>query len=176
MTDDKQWLRASMRARRSSFAVGRVASFDVMPSFLPGAVIGSYRPIGSEIDPAPIEAAAEASGSMLVFPRIEGVGVMRFLHPQVHADWEEGPYGIIQPRSHCSARRPDLVIVPMLAFDRRGHRLGQGGGYYDRALKAMPSAFRLGIAWSVQEVDAVPVDPWDMPLNAVVTECEWIEI
>ena len=141
-----------------------------------GGIVASYRPIGSEVDPAALEKAVTAARGTLVYPRVEGVGVMRFLHARAHADWEEGPYGIIQPRSHCPALLPDVVIVPLLAFDRSGGRLGQGGGYYDRALATVPHAFRLGIAFSVQEVDTVPIDNWDIPLNAVITEKEWIEI
>ena len=167
-----------MRSQRAAFAAGRTASFNVMPPSMLSlsGIVASYRPIGSEIDPTALEEAAAAAGGTLVFPRVEGVGLMRFLHPQVYADWEEGPYGIIQPRSHCPALTPDVAIVPLVAFDRMGHRLGQGGGYYDRALTAAPNAFRLGIAWSVQEVDAVPVESWDVPLHAVITEQEWIEI
>lgn len=178
MTDEKQRLRSSMRARRAAFAAGRLAAFSVMPpsSLSLAGIVASYRPIGSEIDPAALERAVTLAGGKLVFPRVEGVGVMRFLYPQAHADWEEGPYGIVQPRSHCPALSPDVVIVPLVAFDRMGHRLGQGGGYYDRALAAVPKAFRLGIGWSVQEVDAVPIDPWDVPLHAIITEQNWISL
>lgn len=176
MTDKKLSLRKEMRARRTAFAAGRTAIFEDMPQFLPGSVIASYRPIGSEIDPDPFEAEAKASGCMLAYPRVEGVGVMRFLHPHAPMDWEEGPYGTVQPRSHCPALMPDFIIVPLVAFDRKGHRLGQGGGYYDRALSAAPHAYRMGVAWSIQEVDIVPTDPWDVPLHAIATELEWIEI
>ncbi len=165
-----------MRARRADFALGRAVHFDIIAPLTLSGTIASYRPIGSEIDPAGIEQAVTAAKGRLVYPRVEGVGVMRFLLPQAYADWEEGPYGIVQPRNHRPALSPDVVIVPLLAFDRTGGRMGQGGGYYDRALAAVPSAFRLGVAWSVQEVDAVPVDPWDIPLHAIITEREWIEI
>ena len=58
--------------------------------------------------------------------------------------------------------------------DRRGNRLGQGAGQYDRAFAAHPAAWRIGVAWSVQQVDALAPDPWDVPLHAIVTESEWI--
>jgi 5-formyltetrahydrofolate cyclo-ligase len=178
MIDQKQRLRAEMRARRAAFAIGRSAIFAAKPpdSVPLGGIVASYRPIGSEIDPAAIEAVVAAAGGTIVFPRVEGVGAMRFLHPQGHADWEEGPYGIVQPRSHCPERAPDVVMAPLLAFDRSGNRLGQGGGYYDRALAALPAAFKLGIAWSVQELEAVPAGPHDVPLDAAITELEWIAI
>ncbi len=73
-------------------------------------------------------------------------------------------------RSSGEERRPGALVVPLLAFDRRGHRLGYGGGYYDRTLAGLPGALTLGVAFAAQEVDAVPVGPGDMPLDAVATE------
>ena len=69
---------------------------------------------------------------------------------------------------------PGFLLVPLLAFDRRGHRLGYGGGFYDRTLAGLPGAFALGCAYAVQEVDAVPVAPYDRRLDAVATEREVI--
>ena len=71
---------------------------------------------------------------------------------------------------------PDIVLTPLVGFDRRGTRLGQGAGHYDRAFAAHPAAWRVGIAWSVQEVDALPADAWDVPLHAIATEREWIVV
>jgi 5-formyltetrahydrofolate cyclo-ligase len=86
-----------------------------------------------------------------------------------------GPYGIRQPAPEAPRVAPDLILAPLVGFDRAMNRLGQGGGHYDRAFAAHPDAFRLGLAWSAQEVEALPVDSWDVPLHAVVTEKEWIE-
>jgi 5-formyltetrahydrofolate cyclo-ligase len=66
-------------------------------------------------------------------------------------------------------------MSPLVGFDRSGNRLGQGGGFYDRAFAAFPSARRIGIAWSVQEVDMLPVDSWDEQLHSVITEHERID-
>ncbi len=71
---------------------------------------------------------------------------------------------------------PTIAIVPLLAFDRRGNRIGQGGGYYDRTAAAVPQMALYGLAWSIQEVAAVPHDAHDRPLTAVITEREWIWI
>lgn len=99
---------------------------------------------------------------------------MRFLrwHPgdALHA----GPMGLLQPDGKARALTPDLILAPLLGFDRRLHRIGYGAGFYDRAFAAFPKALRIGLAWSVQEVDAVPNDAWDIPLHAVWTEREWI--
>ena len=66
------------------------------------------------------------------------------------------------------------MLTPLVAFDRRGNRLGQGAGHYDRAFATLPSAWRVGVAWSVQECEELKADTWDIPLHAVVTEKEWI--
>ena len=178
MTIDKTLLRTALRRERAAFAAASGRALAV-PTPLQERLVGivaSYRPIGAEIDPAALDRAALANGATLAFPRVEGAGRMRFLVPMVHADWEDGPYGIIQPRSGCAEVIPSLVIVPLLAFDRSGNRLGQGGGYYDRALAALPAAYKLGLAWSVQERADVPVEAWDIALDAILTEREWIEI
>ena len=65
---------------------------------------------------------------------------------------------------------PDFLLVPLLAFDRRGYRIGYGAGYYDRTLAGLPGRFRLGVAYSAQELDEVPAGPYDERLDAVATE------
>ncbi|MFZ8396223.1 5-formyltetrahydrofolate cyclo-ligase, partial [Staphylococcus aureus] len=70
--------------------------------------------------------------------------------------------------------KPDIILTPMLAFDAKLDRLGQGAGYYDRAFATFPDAWRIGVAWSVQQVESLPTEAWDMPLHAVITECGWI--
>ncbi len=88
-------------------------------------------------------------------------------------DARPGLRGIPQP----DAREPivpAVLLTPLLGFDRRGRRLGQGGGFYDRWFADHPAAMRIGIAWSVQEVPALAAEAWDMPLHAIVTEQEWI--
>jgi 5-formyltetrahydrofolate cyclo-ligase len=69
---------------------------------------------------------------------------------------------------------PDLILTPLVAFDRSLARLGQGAGHYDRAFARYPLARRIGVAFSVQEVERLPTDAWDVPLHAIVTEREWI--
>ncbi len=87
---------------------------------------------------------------------------------------ERSPLGFDQARSTCPVVVPDLILTPLLGFDRQLNRLGQGAGHYDRAFAQFPAALRIGVAWSVQEWAAIPCDPWDLPLDAIRTEQEWI--
>jgi 5-formyltetrahydrofolate cyclo-ligase len=82
--------------------------------------------------------------------------------------------GFHQPADEAPALAPNLILTPLVGFDRSLNRLGQGAGHYDRAFQNWPDAIRVGVAWSVQEVDHLPVDPWDIPLDAIITEREWI--
>ncbi len=83
---------------------------------------------------------------------------------------EISPLGFTQLPASLPRVSPDVIITPLLAFDAALGRLGQGAGHYDRAFAEFPNALRIGIAWSIQQVEALPLDPWDMPLDAVVTE------
>jgi 5-formyltetrahydrofolate cyclo-ligase len=78
--------------------------------------------------------------------------------------------GTRQPGPEAEVLKPDVLLVPLLAFDRRGRRLGYGGGYYDRTLAALPGAVALGIGYAAQELDEVPAGPEDAPLAAIATE------
>ena len=86
----------------------------------------------------------------------------------------DGPFGLRQPAAHHPPLAPHVVLTPLVGFDRRGNRLGQGAGHYDRAFAAFPAARRIGIALDVQETDQLRPDPWDVPLHAIATNREWI--
>jgi 5-formyltetrahydrofolate cyclo-ligase len=86
-----------------------------------------------------------------------------------------GHAGVGQPAPGAPLAVPDAIFAPLVAFDRALNRLGQGGGHYDRVFARYDHAIRVGIAWSGQERDDLVLDPWDMPLHAVVTEREFIE-
>ena len=99
---------------------------------------------------------------------------LRFLSWDAGTALIAGPFGLRQPDATAPGCSPDIILTPLLGFDRQGGRLGQGAGHYDRAFAALPHAWRIGVAWSVQELGAVPSDPWDVPLHAIATEREWI--
>jgi len=138
-------------------------------------VVASYVPVGGEADPNPLQSAATAAGCRLVLPHVvDKPTPLRFLAWHVEMALAAGPFGLRQPAEDAQMAIPDIILTPLVGFDRRGHRLGQGAGHYDRAFAALPRAWRIGVAWSVQEVDELPSDPWDVPLHAIATEKEWI--
>ncbi|PZQ58618.1 MAG: 5-formyltetrahydrofolate cyclo-ligase [Sphingomonas taxi] len=176
---DKRALRAAARAARDRFVATPHAPVRVDPAFVallaPGRVVASYVPIGSEADPEPLEAAARAAGCRLALPHVvDRATPLRFLPWRPGAVLEHGPFGLRQPADAGAPVVPDVVLTPLVAFDSRLNRIGQGAGHYDRAFAAFPDAWRVGVAWSVQMLDHIDPDPWDAPLHAIATECEWI--
>lgn len=163
-----------MRSIRAGIAAQPIA---VPPAlevrFVPGAVIASYLPTAGEIDPAPLVEAAVAAGCRIALPYVvDRPTPIRFLAGD--GPLTIGPFGLTQPAADSEPLEPSVILTPLVAFDRSGNRLGQGAGHYDRAFAEHPQAWRVGVAWSAQEVDTLPADPWDVPLHAVVTEKEWI--
>lgn len=88
---------------------------------------------------------------------------------------ETGFKGIAEPANNCPIVIPNIIILPIIAFDRSLNRLGQGGGHYDRTLAKYPKALRIGLAWSIQEASEIPVEEHDAALHAIVTESELIQ-
>lgn len=174
---DKRALRARLRAVRDGFARNGVVS--PSPAFLarlsPGLTLASYVPVGSEADPLPLVHAALAAGCVVALPHVvDRISPIRFLAWDRDSPLVAGPFGLRQPADSSHEGTPDIILTPLVGFDRRGNRLGQGAGHYDRAFARHPHAWRIGVAWSVQETAALAPDPWDVPLHAIVTESEWI--
>jgi 5-formyltetrahydrofolate cyclo-ligase len=172
---DKTRLRPELRtARRSAF--GAIPVWQAFTTLLsPGLVVASYVPVGGEADPAPLERAALAAGCRLALPHVvDRATPLVFLAWDTGVGLTDGPFGLRQPAAHHPPLAPDIVLTPLVGFDRSGNRLGQGAGHYDRAFAAFPKARRVGIAFAVQETDRLTPDPWDVPLHAIATEREWI--
>jgi 5-formyltetrahydrofolate cyclo-ligase len=142
---------------------------------LAGKAAALYTALAGEVPTERIRRAYLAAGVLLYYPRVTGTGTLAFYPHREGDGWETGPYGILEPSnpSGAGARLSgwDIVVVPGLAFDRRGNRLGRGFGYYDRFLEGLPESVpRVGLAWAGQLVPGVPVDTWDVPVHALVTE------
>jgi 5-formyltetrahydrofolate cyclo-ligase len=184
--EHKKRLREALRIKRDAFvadldSAARLLAFRAPPTPLRALIEGAtcvagYRSVGSEADPAALLAFAAAQGKTIALPFVERMSVpMRFLAWSPGVPLVPGPLGLEQPdRGSSKEVAPDLFLAPLLGFDRRLHRMGQGAAYYDRAFARYPDALRVGVAWSVQEIEMTPDDPWDVPLHAVLTEREWI--
>jgi 5-formyltetrahydrofolate cyclo-ligase len=141
-------------------------------------IAAAYWPIRGEADPLPLVSALTAAGLTTALPVIAGRG-----KPLVFRRWRpgdplrDGPLGLQEPAPESPAVEPDLLFVPLAAFDRGGHRIGYGAGYYDATLTALAAKqpLAIGLAFSTQEVAFVPAEPHDHPLAFVITERETID-
>jgi 5-formyltetrahydrofolate cyclo-ligase len=135
----------------------------------PGAVVAGFWPLGEEIDIRPLLVALHGRGHRIALPVTPRRG-----QALTFRGWRPGDamhperFGTMRPTG--AILEPDYLLIPLLAFDALGGRLGYGGGFYDRTLAGLPGRFRLGCAFAAQQVDAVPVGPYDIRLDAVATE------
>ena len=178
---EKRALRANLRERRKAAAVADpVAAARLAEIFLShltlaaGAVVAGYRAVPPEMDPAPVMAALAERGHPLALPCTGPLGsVLLFRRWRPGDAMRKGALGIEEPLPAAESLMPAVALVPLLGFDRRGHRLGQGGGYYDRTLAA-GTMLAVGLAYAAQEVEVVPTEPWDRRLDWIITEREAI--
>jgi len=173
--------RDSAAARDDGQAGRRLAEFLLRPGLIAkGAVVSGFWPIGSEIDVMAGLRALAARGHPVALPVV--MGMKRPLLFRLWRDGDgmsEGRYGIREPLERAAAVDPDVLLVPLLAFDRAGFRLGYGGGFYDRSLAGLRERARpvaIGVAWAAQEVATVPHDRLDQPLDWIITDREAIKI
>ncbi|GAT33401.1 5-formyltetrahydrofolate cyclo-ligase [Terrimicrobium sacchariphilum] len=167
--NEKQILRTAARRALAAFPGKKWASGEISRRLAESAiwknsrVIYAYHPLPSEPDWQP---AAVAGEHIIAFPRIEG-NRMEFLIP---SEFTLGGLGIQEPSEGEIAPPPDLILVPGMAFDQSGGRLGRGKGHYDRWLMGHPKVPRLGLCFECQIVDAIPLEDHDLKVDSVVTE------
>ena len=178
----KEALRASARNRRDQLSESErtigsnaIAQHADALSVLAGsgAVFSSYRSIGTECDPIPLESALASAGHTIGLPVIKRKG-----EPLQFRRWQSGDpliartWGILEPGESAAVVEPDVLLLPLLAFDAAGWRLGYGGGFYDRTLarlRVRKPIIAMALAFAVQEVDAVPHSAYDERLDWVLT-------
>lgn len=141
----------------------------------PGRKIALYVAMRGEVETDRIRDRCLAAGALLYYPRMWDDGNLTFFRHEENDGWEQGKFGIreplVAPGRKGTRNGFDLVVVPGLAFDASGWRLGRGHGYYDRFLSGLGgTALTVGLAFSWQLVPEVPVEAWDVPVDAVVTE------
>ncbi len=148
-----------------------------MPPVAEAHRVAAYRAVRGEI---PLDALLDGErGDVFTLPRVVGAE-LEFVACSQGQTFEPGSFGILEPVDGevVALGDHDVVLVPVVAFDQRCHRLGQGGGFYDRALGSLPPGAEasrpavIGVAHWFQRVDEVPCEPWDVPLDAVVTDRE----
>jgi len=183
---DKAELRAELRRRRIAFTgredvMGQLLVMTLMvaehaaPALNGARTVAAYVSNGVEVDPTALLFRAIDMGLSTALPRVTSKDAPLTWHEWHPGDeLVPGALGLIQPRADAPPAEPDLIFAPLVGFDRSLNRLGQGAAHYDRAFAALPDARRIGLAWSVQEVEALTPDPWDMPLHGIATETGWI--
>jgi 5-formyltetrahydrofolate cyclo-ligase len=187
IADRKAELRKEGRARRAAIpvieqseAAQTIAARGLPVAVTPGVTVSGYAPIKSEISPLPLMRRAAEAGANLALPVIQGRGT-----PLIMRAWSfgeslgSGVWGIREPKPEAPEVFPDILLVPLLSFDRAGYRLGYGAGYYDMTiarLRAMKQVVAIGIAFAAQEVAEVPKTSRDERLDLVVTEREIIDL
>ncbi len=155
-----------------------IARLARLPVIRQAALLAGYRAVRGEVNIDGAMALIASDHTIVTVPRVVGE-YLEFLPWDMEGVTFEGPFGIPEPAD--GHPRPlsnhDVVLAPLVAFDASGHRLGQGGGFYDRAMasRAGSRPVMIGIAHAFQQVESVPVEPWDVPLDAVVTEESVIE-
>ena len=159
---------------------GAGALLDFARARLDGAAlcVAGYVPIRSEIDPMPLLAACAKAGCATCLPTTPKPGeALIFRAWQIGAPLVAGLYGTSEPARDAPILTPNLLLVPLLAFDSAGYRLGYGGGFYDRSLAGLRpcGVVAIGIAYAGQEIPQVPRESHDAPLDGILTESGFLE-
>lgn len=182
LAESKRHLREAARRERALAHEARSGTegdllaghgLDLLGGRSPGTVSG-YAPIDTEIDCLPLLGALEQAGWQVALPVVVARGQpLEFRRWQVGTPLAKGAWGIGVPEAGSTAVAPDVLLVPLLGFDREGHRLGYGGGFYDRSLaqlRAIKVVSAIGVAYAAQNLGRCPHEAFDQTLDAVLTE------
>jgi 5-formyltetrahydrofolate cyclo-ligase len=169
-------LPADQRARAAEAIAARPFPLAIRP----GMIVSGFSPLKTEINPLPLMRRLADAGAQLALPVVAGRGHPLIMRGFAFGDaLASGQWGIREPKADAAEVAPDILLVPLLAFDRRGNRIGYGAGYYDMTIakfRAAKPVVAAGIAYAAQEVDTVPVTARDARLDLVLTEREVIDL
>lgn len=187
VTYEKNLLREEMLAQRRDYVNGvsqikraelsiQIADnlFDRF-NFPARSIVGSYFPLVDEVNVTPLNSILAEKGISVAFPRIEEDGYLSFRCPDHIDQLEVGSFGVRQPPTHFHQVFPEILLIPLIAFDKACHRLGYGKGHYDRVLKEARHSgdiLAIGIAYDMQKRDKMPIDTFDQQLDYVVTDVQ----
>jgi 5-formyltetrahydrofolate cyclo-ligase len=182
----KATLRAAALAARDALssehraaAAQAIADRGLPIEIVPGVVVAGYSPIRSEIDPTPLLRKLAAQGAQLALPAITaGDQPLKFRAWSPSDRLRRGRLGILEPPPDAAELVPDILLIPLAAFDRLGHRIGYGAGHYDRTLAQLrewKAITAIGLAFAAQEVEAVPALLHDAALDYVLTETQMLD-
>src|SRR3954471_1031769 len=168
----REALPAAERAKAAEAIAARPFPLEIQP----GQIVSGFFPLKTEISPLPLMRKLSDAGARLALPAIDGRGKPLIMRAYAIGDaLASGQWGIREPLPEAGEAAPDILLVPLLAFDRSGNRIGYGAGYYDMTIakfRAVKPVLAVGIAYAAQEIAAVPVSPRDARLDLVLTERE----
>ena len=184
--DLKIELRKTAFARRDALpATERQAAAETIAArpfpvpVVPGVIVSGFSPLKTEVNPLPLMRRLAEAGARLALPVVAGRGKPLIMRSYAFGQaLNEGVWGIREPKDDAPEVDPDILIVPLAAFDRRGHRIGYGAGYYDMTINRLRSRkpiVAVGIAYAAQEVPEAPTTPRDERLDLVLTEHEVLD-
>jgi 5-formyltetrahydrofolate cyclo-ligase len=172
-------LRDALPAAKRQAAAETIAARPFPVAIKPGVILSGFMPMKTEINPIPLLRKLSDAGAQLALPAIAGRGKALIMRAWTFgAPLKAGQWGIREPAPGAPEVAPDILIVPLAAFDRAGHRIGYGAGHYDmtiNALRAKKQVIAIGIAFAAQEISRVPATERDARLDLVLTEREVID-
>jgi 5-formyltetrahydrofolate cyclo-ligase len=173
-------LRDALPAAERQAAAATIAARGLPVDVTPGAIVSGFMPMKTEINPLQLLRKLADAGAQLAMPCIAGRSKPLIMRAwQFGAPLKSGQWGIREPMPDAAEVAPDILIVPLACFDRAGHRIGYGAGYYDmtiNALRAKKKVIAIGIGFAVQEIPQVPATERDARLDLVLTEREVIDL
>jgi 5-formyltetrahydrofolate cyclo-ligase len=172
-------LRDTLPAAARQAAAEAVAARAFPLPITPGAIVSGYMPLKSEFNPLPLMRKLAAAGAALALPVVAGRGKSLIMRAyEFGQELDVGVWGIREPKPDAPEVAPDILLMPLAAFDRRGGRIGYGAGYYDvtiNALRGRKSVAAVGLAYAAQEGPSVPTTERDATLDLVLTERDVID-